>query len=173
VANIDRTTQANAALVQDAAKTAAALHGRAVALMKGVALFDLGDREHGSAEEAVRMVREGCAFHHAYGRDALIAEVNRLADGRFIDRDLYLMVVGADDSVFLAHGNNPRTLGSGPQSKDVDGKPFVREMTEVARRRGEGWVDYKWAHPVTNEVLTKSTFVQRAGDVVVACGIYR
>ncbi|HYE38494.1 MAG TPA: methyl-accepting chemotaxis protein, partial [Ramlibacter sp.] len=173
VARIDRTTQANAALVQDAAKTAAALHGRAVTLMKGVALFDLGDREHGSAEEAVRMVREACAFHHAHGRDALIAEVNRLAEGRFIDRDLYLMVLRADDCVFLAHGNNPRTLGSGPQSKDVDGKAFVREMAEVARRRGEGWVDYKWAHPVTNEVLTKSTFVQRAGDVVVACGIYR
>jgi len=26
---------------------------------------------------------------------------------------------------------------------------------------------------VTNEVLTKSTFVRREGEVVVACGIYR
>ena len=173
VARIDRTTQANAALVKDAAQTAANLQERAITLMKGVALFQLGDREHGNAEEAVEMVRRGCEFHQAHGRAALIAEINKLGAGRFVDRDLYLMVVGIDDSVFLAHGNNPRTLGSGPQSRDVDGKRFVQDMTETARRHGEGWVDYKWAHPVTNEVLTKSTFVKRVGDVVVACGIYR
>jgi methyl-accepting chemotaxis protein len=173
IARIDRTTQDNAALVQDAARTAAALHQRAVTLMRGVAVFDLGEREHGSAEEAIAMVREGVAFCRQHGRDKLIAEVNKLAQGRFVDRDLYLMVIDADSSVFLAHGNNPRTLGSGPQSRDVDGKPFVLQMTQLARQRGEGWIDYKWAHPVTNEILTKSTFVHRAGDVVVACGIYR
>ncbi|HEX2544933.1 MAG TPA: methyl-accepting chemotaxis protein [Ramlibacter sp.] len=174
IAQIDRTTQANAALVQDAARTAAALHQRAVMLMKGVAFFDLGAREHGSADEAVQMVHAGVAFCRSQGAAALIAEVNKLAQGRFVDRDLYLMVIGAHDNVFLAHGNNPRTLGQGPQSRDVDGKAFVREMTETARRHAEGgWVDYKWAHPVTNEILTKSSFVQRAGDLVVACGIYR
>ncbi|HVE52886.1 MAG TPA: methyl-accepting chemotaxis protein [Ramlibacter sp.] len=173
IANIDRTTQANAVLVKDAARTASALQERAVTLMKEVAVFQLGEREHGNAEEAVQMVRDGIAFGQAHGRDALIAEVNKLAQGRFIDRDLYLMVIGADDSIFLAHGNNPRTLGMGPQSKDADGKRFVQEMTETARRHGEGWIDYKWAHPVTNEVLTKSTYVHRVGGIVVACGIYR
>jgi methyl-accepting chemotaxis protein len=173
IARIDRTTQANAVLVKDAARTASALQERAVTLMKEVAVFQLGEREHGNADEAVQMVRDGAAFAQAHGRDALVAEVNKLAQGRFIDRDLYLMVIGADDSVFLAHGNNPRTLGMGPQSRDADGKRFVQEMTETARRQGEGWIDYKWAHPVTNEVLTKSTYVQRVGDVVVACGIYR
>jgi methyl-accepting chemotaxis protein len=173
VARIDGTTQENAALVQDAARTAAALQGRAVALMKGVAVFDLGEREHGNADEAVRMVQAGCEFLQAHGREALVADVNKLGDGRFVDRDLYLMVVRLDDSVFIAHGNNPRTLGQGPKSKDVDGKAFVQEMRDLARARGQGWVDYKWAHPVTNEILTKSSYVQRAGDVFVACGIYR
>ncbi|MDB5913552.1 MAG: hypothetical protein JWP22_2227 [Ramlibacter sp.] len=173
IARIDRTTQQNALLVKDASRTASALQERAVGLMKGVAVFDLGEREHGNADEAVALVRGGSDFHRGNGREALIAEVNKLGQGRFVDRDLYLMVIGLDDSVFLAHGNNPRTLGSGPQSKDVDGRKFVLEMTGVARNRGEGWVEYKWAHPVTNQVLTKATFVQRVGDVVVACGIYR
>ena len=172
IAALDRTTGQNADMVQAAAGTAGQLHERAVLLLKGVAVFDLGAREHGTAQEAQDMVRRGCAFLREHGRQALIAEVNRLEQGRFIDRDLYLMVIGAD-SVFLAHGNNPRTLGQGPRSRDVDGRLFVQDMTSVARTRGEGWIDYKWAHPVTNEVLTKSTFVQRAGDVVVACGIYR
>ena len=55
----------------------------------------------------------------------------------------------------------------------MDGKFFVKEMADLVRNGSQGWVDYKWAHPVTNEVLTKSTFVKRIGDVVVACGIYR
>jgi hypothetical protein len=173
VARIDGTTQQNAALVQDAARTAAALHGRAVALMKGVAVFDLGEREHGNADEAVQMVQAGCEFLRAHGREALVADVNKLGDGRFVDRDLYLMVVRLDDCVFVAHGNNPRTLGQGPKSRDVDGKAFVQEMRDLARAQGQGWVDYKWAHPVTNEILTKTSYVQRAGDVFVACGIYR
>jgi methyl-accepting chemotaxis protein len=173
VANLERHTQANASLVLDASRTASALHERAVTLMKGVAVFDLGDREHGTAEEAADMVQRGCEFYRAHGRQALQDEVNRLASGRFIDRDLYLMVIDAESGNFVAHGNNPRTLGLGSQSKDVDGKRFVLEMTETARRAGQGWVDYKWAHPVTNEVLTKTSYVQRAGELVVACGVYR
>jgi methyl-accepting chemotaxis protein len=173
VANIDRNIQANGALVHDATRTAAALHERAVALLRGVAGFDLGAREHGNADEATAMVRAACEFLRVHGRDALLAEVNKLSQGRFIDRDLYLMVIDANTSLFAGHGNNPRTLGQGGQSKDVDGKLFVLEMTRVARDQGEGWVDYKWAHPVTNEVLTKSTFVRKVGDLVVACGIYR
>ncbi len=172
IAKIERTTQRNAALVEGAARTANTLNEQAVALMKSVAGFNLGDREHGSAEEAVAMVKRACDFLRAAGRQALIADVNRLGQGQFVDRDLYLMVID-DEAVFLAHGNNPRVLGLGPKSKDVDGKLFVQEMARLARSAGAGWTEYKWAHPVTNQVLTKSTWLQRAGDVVVACGIYK
>jgi signal transduction histidine kinase len=119
------------------------------------------------------MVKGGCEFHRAYGRDALIAEINKLGRGRFIDRDLYLMVVDLEKATFLAHGNNPRVLGQGPKSQDQDGKFFVQDMARLARERGSGWIEYKWAHPVTNEVLTKATYVERAGDVFVACGVYK
>lgn len=99
--------------------------------------------------------------------------MNQLGKGSFVDRDLYLMVIGADNAVFLGHGNNPRTLGLGPKSKDVDGRLFVQDMVRAARSQREGWMDYKWAHPVTNEVLTKSSYYQLVDDVVVACGIYK
>jgi cytochrome c len=81
--------------------------------------------------------------------------------------------VGINDSVFYAHGNNARVLGAGPASKDVDGKPFVQDMAALARSGGQGWVDYKWAHPVTNEVRLKSSYVEKAGDLAIACGIYK
>jgi len=49
----------------------------------------------------------------------------------------------------------------------------VQDMVRASRSGAAAWIDYKWAHPVTNQVLIKSTYLQRAGDVVVACGIYK
>jgi methyl-accepting chemotaxis protein len=172
IAKIEHTIHGNATLVKDAARSSTVLNEQAVALMKAVAGFDLGEREHGTADEAMAMARRGCDFCREQGSEALVNEVNKLGKGRFVDRDLYLMVVD-DTATFIAHGNNPRTLGLGARSKDVDGKLFVQDMVRAARAQGQGWVDYKWAHPVTNEVLTKSSYFQRVGNVVVACGIYK
>jgi methyl-accepting chemotaxis protein len=171
IAKIERTTQNNASLVEGARKTAVTLNEQAVALMQAVAGFNLGDREHGNADEAMAMVKRAAEFARQHGREALVADINKLGKGQFVDRDLYLMVID-DDITFIAHGNNPRTLGQGPKSKDVDGKAFVHDMVRQARNGG-GWVDYKWAHPVTNQVLTKASYVQRVGDVTLACGIYK
>jgi hypothetical protein len=172
IAKIERTNQRNAALVEGASKTAITLNEEAVSLMKAVSAFKLGDREYGNAEEAVAMARRAGEFCRRHGREALVAEVNKLGKGQFIDRDLYLMVIDTN-AVIVAHGNNPRTLGMGPKSQDVDGKFFIQEIARSASARGGIWVDYKWAHPVTNEVRAKTTYVERVGDVFVACGIYK
>ena len=173
VAQIDSMTKSNAVLVEDATKSATALNAQAVSLLKTVAGFDLGDREHGTLDEAVTMVRRACAFVSSHGSEALVADINRTGSGRFIDRDLYLMAVRLGDGMLVAHGNNQRTLGMGPQSTDVTGKHFLREMADVARTKGEGWVEHKWAHPVTNAIRGKRSFVKKAGDLVVICGIYK
>ncbi|MBC5782129.1 cache domain-containing protein [Ramlibacter sp. USB13] len=170
ISRIDSTTQENAAFVKAAARTAAALQERAVTLQQSVAGFDLGQREHGSAEDAVDLVRRGCELLRARGRDALLADVNRLDAGSLIDRDLYLIVLD-ENGIFIAHGNNPGRLGKGPEVRDIDGKAFGTEFVRVALERGQGWVDYKWVHPVTGEVSVKSGFVRHEGGLVLACAI--
>ncbi len=173
VTRIDHGTQKNAALVGDMTGTVKALHAQAVALLKSVSGFQLGVREHGSADEARALAKAACEFARAHGTQSLIADVNKLVQGRFVDRDLYVMVMDAKDFNYLAHGNNPRVLGTGMKSKDQDGRLFVQEMVQVARNQGSGWVEYKWAHPVTNEVLKKSTYVELVGGVVVGAGTYK
>jgi len=44
---------------------------------------------------------------------------------------------------------------------------------DVAKTKGTGWIEYKYNHPVTNEIHVKASFVQRVGDIAVACGAYR
>ncbi|MCG2594059.1 methyl-accepting chemotaxis protein [Ramlibacter sp. XY19] len=173
VNRIDTTTQDNAGLVKGAARTAAALQERAASLMNAVAGFQLGSDEHGSKEEAVALVHDACQFLRSHGLQALNADVNKLEQGRFIHRDLYLLVLGVHDAVFTGHGNNPGRLGKGPDVRDVDGKAFPVEMARVARDRGEGWVDYKWEHPVSKQVFLKTAYVRREGDVVIGCAAYK
>lgn len=173
VARIDRFTQDNAALVKAAAGTSQLLQQHAKTLHDAVVDFRLGSREHGGEDDATSLVGAACEFQRSHGRDALLAEVNRLDAGRFVYRDLYLLVQTVDDAVFVAHGNNPGRIGSGPDVMDVEGKYFAREFARMARQMGEGWVEYKWVHPVTGEVFVKRAYVKLEDDLVIGCSVYR
>jgi len=100
--------------------------------------------------------------------------VNKLASGQFIERDLYVMVLDVNTYKFVAHGLNARTLGADIRnSKNMDGKYYMRELVDLAKHEGQGWCEYRWNHPITNEVLVKATYVQRIGDLAIACGAYK
>jgi methyl-accepting chemotaxis protein len=173
VVQIDATTQQNAALVEEAMRTAASLQDQAVALSQAVSIFNLGAREFGNAEEAIAMVQGGAEFMRSHGRAALLEDVNKLSQGQFIDRDLYLSIYSTEGSI-VAHGANRRLWGADwSKIKDTDGKPFVSEMVNIARAKGEGWVDYKWVHPLTKDTMVKSAYFEICDDLVIACGFYK
>ena len=173
IVQIDATTQKNAVLVDDASKAMAHLHEQAVALTQAVSMFRLGTREFGSAEEAAAMVKRAVALLQQKGKSELIADVNLLGKGRFVDRDLYLSVYSMTFQC-VAHGANPRLIGvDGTSFKDAAGKLFVRDIVAAAQAHGSGWIDYQWAHPVTKKILRKSTYFEKEGDLVIACGFYK
>ena len=57
--------------------------------------------------------------------------------------------------------------------RDPNGKYMTKEMVELAKTKGSGWVDYVFKNPKTNEMSPKSTYVELADEVVVGCGIYK
>jgi methyl-accepting chemotaxis protein len=173
IVQVDATTQQNAALVEDAAVATSHLHEQALMLTQAVGAFRLGAREFGNAEEAAAMVRRALDFMKAKGKDSLLADVNKLGRGQFIDRDLYLSVY-SDSAEVIAHGTNPRLVGQGgAKVKDADGRMFVLEIVSKAKANGSGWVDYKWSHPVSKQMLLKSTYFERVGDAIISCGFYK
>jgi methyl-accepting chemotaxis protein len=174
VMQIDSMTQQNASLVEEAARTAASLHGQAVILSQAVSIFNLGAREFGNAEEAMAMVKRGTEFVRTHGRVRGMEEISN-PQGQFIDRDLYLGMCD-ETSKIIANGGNPRVIGvDGKVVKDVDGKYFVNEMMRMAKNPGSGWVDYKWVHPVTKEIMIKTAYVEAVGieNLVISCGYYK
>jgi len=172
VMQIDGMTQQNAALVEEASRTAATLQDQAVTLSQSVSVFNLGVREFGNDDEAVAMVHEGVGYIHEYGAQAILDEVNKRDKGHFIDRDLYLSIYSMSGQC-VAHGTNHRLVGVEASTfKDLDGKLFIQDILNIAKRDGAGWVKYKWSHPVTKETLTKSAYFEREGDLILACGTW-
>ena len=174
VLELDAMVQRNLDVVDETRASVEAINAQAVSLLREVAVFRLGAQEHASAEDARALVERAIEFGREHGKAALIAEINKLSRGQFIDRDLYLMAISLDKALILASGMTSRVIGKGgPASKDVDGKMFLVDMAQLARREGRGWVEYKWNHPVTNEVQTKRTYVARFDDMLIGCGAYK
>ena len=65
--------------------------------------------EHGTADEAVAMVKRVIQYMKANGKEKTIAEINNI-NGQFRDRDLYVTINNLD-MVTLAHGENPKMQG--------------------------------------------------------------
>lgn len=129
--------------------------------------------DHGTAQEAVAMVQQVIASIKANGRDQTIAEINDMRSTRFRDRDLYVTINDLS-ARNLAHGANPRMQGKDLiDLKDADGKPFMRERMELARKNGKGWQDYKFVNPVTKQIEAKSMYFERYEDLIINCGIYK
>ena len=146
--------------------------GMAVLVMFGFAGNGFAAEKRGTAAEAEKMVKKAIAMAKAKGNDATFAEINN-KNGQFTDRDLYVFVYDMGGKV-AAHGLNPKMIGKELiDMKDADGKEFVKERVEIAKTRGSGWQDYKFTDPITKMIEHKRAYVERHGDLIFGCGIYK
>ena len=96
--------------------------------------------------------------------------------GPFIAKDTYVFVIDPN-GVELVNPGFPNLEGRNILDvKDTQGKPLVRDMLDVVRSSGSGWIDYMWPKPGEGLSAQKSTYASRAklGDswVLVGCGVY-
>jgi signal transduction histidine kinase len=83
------------------------------------------------------------------------------------------VVYGLDGKVW-AHGQNERMVGKVViDLKDIDGKEFVRERTELAKTKPNFWQDYKFTDPMTKKIEPKQMYCERLDETVVCGGIYK
>ncbi len=128
--------------------------------------------EYGTATEAEAMVKKAAAYIKANGKDKGFAEISNL-HGQFKDRDLYVTVYDLNGKC-LAHGQNPKMAGKDMiELKDPDGKAFVKERVELAKSKDKFWQDYKFTNPLTKKVEPKAMYIEKHGDILIGCGIYK
>lgn len=128
--------------------------------------------DRATKEQAVAMVQKAVAAIKSSGAEKVYKDVTGKAP-EFEDRDLYVVVYGLD-GVVLAHGSNPKFVGKKMlDAEDVDGKPFVKERVELARKQPSFWQDYKFVDPLTKKVEPKQMYCERLDETVVCGGVYK
>ena len=170
LAQLERVTQQNAALVEQAAAAALAFEEEAANLTRAVGAFKTDRGE--ARERAIAFVKKGIAHLRGREREAAFADFERRG-GNFIDGDYYLWVCDVN-GIVRCNGSNPKSRNQNHADlKDADGRLFIREVLRIAQERGKGWVDYQWRNPLSKQVEPKSTYFEREGDLILLCGIYR
>jgi len=123
-------------------------------------------------KDAIALVERGAAFMKAKGKEEMIKHINA-KDPEYVQGSLYL-VMRDDKGVVLANPVNPAMIGKDLLDvPDVDGKMFRREILEVAKTKGKGWVDYKFKNPASGKVEAKTSYVYKVADVTLEAGIYK
>ncbi|WP_295007774.1 cache domain-containing protein [uncultured Dechloromonas sp.] len=126
-----------------------------------------------TADDARKLLDAASAQIRRQGMGKALAAFND-RNGAFVRDDLYVFAVNLASGKFEAHGMNPKWTGTDASDlHDVEGRPLVKEMLEIARGKGEGSVDYVWRNPVTNAVENKRTFVRRENGSLIGVGFYR
>ena len=128
--------------------------------------------DKGTAPEAEAMVKKAVAYIKAEGPQKAYDE---FTNGKlFKDRDLYIIVYDLNGKN-LAQGANPKLVGKDLIGlKDPDGKPLIQMFVDLAKSKGKGWVEgYKFLNPVSQKIEGKAMYLQRVGDTLVGCGIYK
>jgi cytochrome c len=128
--------------------------------------------EYATTKDAELLVHNAVAFLKKEGKEKALATFND-PKGRFTYRDLYIMAYDLNGTC-LAHGAKRERVGKNHMDeKDVEGRPFVKERLQIAKKFGKGWQDYKWENPATKKVEQKTSYFERVGDVVIVCGAYK
>lgn len=123
-------------------------------------------------EAAKALVKKAVAHVKEHGIEAACKDFANPAGG-FIQGELYIYVQDMQAKM-ICHATNSRLNGKDLiDLKDADGKQFNKEMVELAKTKGNGWVDYRWVNPVTKQIQPKSSYVERADSLMVGAGIYK
>jgi cytochrome c len=94
-------------------------------------------------------------------------------NGPYVQDDLYVFVVDTRDMKMKAHGSLPQLVdGDGRKIVDANGRHIVIEMERKLQDADRAELDYTWRNPVTRQIESKRTFLQKVDHFIVGVGYY-
>ncbi len=124
--------------------------------------------DQATPDDAKAMALKASAYLKEVGPERALPAFSA-KDGPWHDRDLYVTVQDSK-GVMVAHGTNTGLIGrSVLDLRDVDGKPFNREIQAV---QDQSWISFKWQNPITKSVELKQQYTVRAGAYLIGVGAY-
>ena len=126
----------------------------------------------GSQDEAKALVDKAAAFLKSSGPEKGLEEFNQ-PKSPFVKGEYYVFVYDLTGTM-VAHPVNAKLVGKNLMDvPDVEGKLFRKDIVEMAKAKGTGWVDYRYKNPQTGKIESKTTYLQKVGDMILCCGAYK
>ena len=124
-------------------------------------------------DNAYAMVQKAVKYYRKNGREKFLKEANN-SQGEFHQRDLYLFAYD-NKMAFLANAARPELAGQNwVDKKDWSGgKYHRREMQQMVRAQGHGWVEYEQLNPANHQLDHKISYVEAVDDMIFGAGAYR
>lgn len=164
---ISRAMEETAESVSENARTASEMAGLSGRIKKLIGAYKLV-----APEEARLMVDKAYEYIKSYGKDRAITEFNN-PRGDFVKGELFIFIMDYN-GIILAYGGNTDLVGKNMfDAKDVQGNYISRDVIKLAKTRGNGWHEYYFKNPHTEEVQLKATYFQAVDDYYIGCGIYK
>jgi cytochrome c len=123
-------------------------------------------------DDAKDLVKRAAAYVKYQGKEKALAEISK-PRGMFDKGETYVFAYDLQ-GVIVAHPKNTALIGQNMIAvPDIEGKLFRKEIVEKAKSIGSGWVDYVYLNPETNVQEHKTTYIQKAGGIILCCGVYK
>ncbi|ABK44151.1 Cache, type 2 domain protein [Magnetococcus marinus MC-1] len=91
------------------------------------------------------------------------------AAGDFQPKDLYMFCLDMQ-GVMIFHAKKPQLVGKNLLAFNKYGDMLFTDMTNLAKSEGEGWVNYHWPYPGSEEIKEKASYIKSASDHSFYCG---
>jgi hypothetical protein len=124
----------------------------------------------------IAKVNEACALLEKEGPAAFPKFSGK--GSAFLYEGTYVWIHSLAESEMLVHPIKYKMVGNKLAGlKDANGKRFFVVMNDLVREKGEGWVEYFWPKPGTQDSVRKVSFVKKCKmangvEVVVGSGLY-
>ncbi len=142
-----------------------------LALLATLILLRPAAAQRGTQAEAQALLARAVAHYGKVGRVQALADFTA-KKAPFVDRDLYVVCIGADRKI-SAHGANAAFVGvSADLLKDAEGRPLGQSILDAAKPNARGSMRYRWVNPVSGRMEPKVSFVQQVGTDVCLVGAY-
>jgi hypothetical protein len=138
-----------------------------------IGLFVCAGLSHAAdKDDAKALVKKAAAYVKYQGKGKALVEISK-PRGVFDKGETYVFAYDLQ-GVIIAHPKNPALIGKNMIGiPDSEGKMFRKEIVDMAKSKGSGWVDYMYLNPETNEQEHKTTYLLKVDDIILCCGVYK
>jgi len=131
--------------------------------------------EGATRDECIAKTKQAVRLIDEKGVDVAIAQIGDKA-GAYVWKDSYVFLMDLDGKM-LAHPVSPALVGKNlidVSDKGTPGKPVFKEFVQLARSKGEGWIEYQWPKPGSTAAVKKTSYICRVPgkDLLVGAGTY-